>query len=618
MELLKRARSGDIDGVKTLIQQGVDVNAMKYNIQTALYWACEKGRTEVAHYLLENGASVNLGHDKPLIAAVRGSHYDCVKLLLEYHADARCTNSRRETPMSVALLQEHPNDTKLILLLLQYDAILTASLSDDMSVQLLKHAKAEHANAIQKLIDGNFINLSVESTFLAAFEFAFQRCSVELGEKILWSDYYLQIEQLYPEAVCYSARNNWPNILSKLIEKGADVNALTKRRRTPRRIDCMIGRKCLRSNKCADPNYIYDDGRPAIHIAVRFGNLSIAEMLLSAGANINAMDSEGSTPLSSACARGETQVVKLLLSRGASPNVETIGVYTGYPIHRACAGLRYDVVKLLLEYNADVNVRDKSGDTALHCAVSSHSYCAAASHSYRDSDETSDVVQLLLDAGADVNAESERGKTPFYIACSEGLTSVAKKMLESGAKIDGNSSKKVPLNAACRNKHLGLSVIELLLTNGANPNLQESSSSRYRCPLLLNIVTSALQTKYTSLFQVAVLAGYVPSDEELQQLRWAAARDDKEGHQIQQLVNWLNEDRQQVPSLLRQCRVVIRRQLSVALHFQSILPAIEQLGLPNVGGFPLPKNNDVTLYLKYDGPLTEVDIISVKQGAENQ
>ena len=70
----------------------------------------------------------------------------------------------------------------------------------------------------------------------------------------------------------------------------------------------------------------------------------------------------------------------------------------------------------------------------------------------------------------------------------------------------------------------------------------------------------------------------------------------EEGHLIQQLVNWLNEDRQQVPSLQHQCRVVIRRQLSVAVHFQSILPAIEQLDLPDV----------IQDYLRFDGP--EVDL----------
>ena len=79
MELLERARRGDLDGVKRLIQQGVDVNTNECNNQTALYCACENGNTEVAQYLLDNGASVNLGA-KPLIAAVRNDCYDCCLL----------------------------------------------------------------------------------------------------------------------------------------------------------------------------------------------------------------------------------------------------------------------------------------------------------------------------------------------------------------------------------------------------------------------------------------------------------------------------------------------------------------------------------------------------------
>jgi len=62
MELLELARYGDLDGVKKLIQkQHVSVNIKNCNNQTALYCACENGNTEVAQYLLDNGASVSLG-----------------------------------------------------------------------------------------------------------------------------------------------------------------------------------------------------------------------------------------------------------------------------------------------------------------------------------------------------------------------------------------------------------------------------------------------------------------------------------------------------------------------------------------------------------------------------
>jgi len=84
MELLEQAGKGHLDEVKTLIQQGLRVNTTDCSNQTALYRACERGHTAVAEYLLDSGASVNL-RAKPLIAAARYNHYECVKLLLQHH-----------------------------------------------------------------------------------------------------------------------------------------------------------------------------------------------------------------------------------------------------------------------------------------------------------------------------------------------------------------------------------------------------------------------------------------------------------------------------------------------------------------------------------------------------
>jgi len=359
-ELFEYARRGDIRGVMRLIEQRlVHVNASNVWNKTALYLACKNGHTAVAQHLLDNGAHVCRGRTKPLIAAVRYSHYDCVKLLLEYHADANCRNLMRETPMSVAL-RKLPVNIKLILLLLQYGAIPSTSFGDDISAQLLENANADHAEVVQKLIEENFINLTAKNTLLAAFDFAFKRGSVELAKKILSTDSYPQIEQHYNKAVYYSAKNNWPNILSKLVEKRVDVNALT----------------------------------------------------------------EGQTPLYLACKRGETEIVKLLLSNGANPNIATVGPYMWYPLQAACRGLHYDTVKLLLEYKADVNVCDLTGKTAVHYALESTRYPNT------DSDTGTVMVQLLLDAGADVNAAYEAGETPFYIACFEGLESLAKNVVQ--------------------------------------------------------------------------------------------------------------------------------------------------------------------------------------------
>ena len=89
--------------------------------------------------------------------------------------------------------KKHPGNIKLILLLLQYDAIPSESFGDDISVQLLKYATVKRSKTMQKLIDGNFINLTSESTFLAAFDFAFKRKNSDY-------DIYPQIEHLFTEA----------------------------------------------------------------------------------------------------------------------------------------------------------------------------------------------------------------------------------------------------------------------------------------------------------------------------------------------------------------------------------------------------------------------------------
>jgi len=202
-------------------------------------------------------------------------------------------------------------------------------------------------------------------------------------------------------------------------------------------------------------------GRTALHFAIDSDDICFArhskspkngtstvEILLSAGADANVMDSTGASPLYLACKKGKTEVVKLLLSRGASPNSGTTAMH---PIHTACRGQHYDSVKLLLEYKADVTVRDTNGKTALHRALE---------FTTRRCDNISDLSQLLLDKGAYSDAESYDGETPFYVACSNGLTPVVAKMLECGAKVDGNSGKKLPLIAACTNKHCSAAVAD--------------------------------------------------------------------------------------------------------------------------------------------------------------
>ena len=84
--LLEVARGGDVDVVRALVGNGADVNAARGDGMTALHFAAESGRAEVARVLLDAGAAVDagtrIGRYAPLHLAARGGHGPVVALLL--------------------------------------------------------------------------------------------------------------------------------------------------------------------------------------------------------------------------------------------------------------------------------------------------------------------------------------------------------------------------------------------------------------------------------------------------------------------------------------------------------------------------------------------------------
>jgi ankyrin repeat protein len=88
------------------------------------------------------------------------------------------------------------------------------------------------------------------------------------------------------------------------------------------------------------------------------------ELLLPKGADVNAKDGLGDTPLADAARHGQKDVAELLLANKADVNAkDDIGGLT--PLHKAAWEGHKDVVKLLVANGADVNAKDKSGGTPM-------------------------------------------------------------------------------------------------------------------------------------------------------------------------------------------------------------------------------------------------------------
>lgn len=236
-------------------------------------------------------------------------------------------------------------------------------------------------------------------------------------------------------ALHIAANQGHLEITKLLAENGASINALDKDGDTP----LIAGMKYdvvadYLIQKGTDVTVANNTGQTASHRAAAYGHVNILRKLMAKGADFNAMDKVGDTPLHDAITNGRTPAAEVLIGwpkldirrknqKGFPPMqfaaFKGEAAITGLlvrkdrglvdeqkedgftALHVAAFNNHTDVMKVLLEQGkASVDIRIQKKQTALHMA---------AQQAYMD------AVQLLTKHGADVNAKDCDGDRPLHI-----------------------------------------------------------------------------------------------------------------------------------------------------------------------------------------------------------
>ncbi|MGC9119596.1 MAG: ankyrin repeat domain-containing protein, partial [Thermoproteus sp.] len=174
--------------------------------------------------------------------------------------------------------------------------------------------------------------------------------------------------------------------------------------------------------KIFGPRHADREGGTALHAAARLCDVELIQQLLDGGANIDARDKHGRTPLYYAVESRCLDAVLLLLQRGALPSssdlepavrrndVALLSVLLkanpeaargAGPLHVAAAANAVESAALLIAYGADINARGRNNKTPLHVAML---HC------------NTEIVELLLRYGASIKARDRFDRTPVQAA----------------------------------------------------------------------------------------------------------------------------------------------------------------------------------------------------------
>lgn len=443
-----------IEVLRLLLQHGAVATGVDDNKNTALHLAAKIGHAAAIGPLLEKGCSLkakNASKKTALELSISGGSIPTVRNLLEAETKM-AVNMATNNALLEAVKCENP---EFLALFLRRGANVNLRDSSDSTLLHVAVQEQRSGNVALLLVHGAALDAK-NSSKQTPLMLAIVQSLREMVKVLLAHD------QKNINSPCvdgwrplhFAAKENKPAVLVAILESGAYIEIKSKNDGLTT-LHLAVESGCVEAVECllkagANPNACNKSGQTPLHKCTK---KSLIDPLVRHGAKLEARADDGSTPLFLAARWGRSTIVEALASHKA--NLHT-GLYreSTSPLIRAVINGHAKTVQVLLQYRVDVHQKLINGQSPIGLA-------ASKGHT--------EVIKVLLEYRADIEASHGFLGTPLIMAVKNGRIAVVEMLLDRRAKIEATYPLGMrPLHHACDVDTENTAIVELLLKRRAD------------------------------------------------------------------------------------------------------------------------------------------------------